>query len=223
MRESFRARSLSGKCGSQLLGLFRSHGRLGTYRLSFFIATSILDANANHAQSHHPRRDIAEKRNSRENADKPRDVQCFLFLRSKRRRDHPLLELRLKGVNDPYGPFTLTLNSAKLVGRNAAIEQRLCKQVARHDGVLNRVIDSQAADGGHRVRRVADQQQAGLYHPWHRLDSTESSDTWCQSVSDSTFFARRGSISRIRRRNPSIPSVRSDWDEPFAMTNATCQ
>jgi hypothetical protein len=92
------------------------------------VPRSILDANAKEAQSNHPRRDIAQKRNSYESSDKPRDVQCPLFLRSERRRDHPFLELRLKSLNDPHGPFPLALNGAKLVDRNAAIEQGLGKQ-----------------------------------------------------------------------------------------------
>jgi hypothetical protein len=84
-------------------------------------------------------------------------VQCFLFFGSERRRDHPLLKLRLKGLNNPHGPFTLTLNRTELVGRDAAIEQRLCKQVSTYNGVLNSVVDSHAADWRHRVGRVTDQ------------------------------------------------------------------
>jgi hypothetical protein len=75
-------------------------------------ATSILDVNADHAQSHDPRRNIAQKRNSRESANKPRDAQAGLLLRPERRRDHPLLELGLKGLNNPYRPFAPALNGA---------------------------------------------------------------------------------------------------------------
>jgi hypothetical protein len=39
--------------------------------------------NANHTRSHHSRRDIAQKWNSSESADKPGNVQCPLFLRTK--------------------------------------------------------------------------------------------------------------------------------------------
>lgn len=81
-----------------------------------------------------------------------------LLLSPKRRRDHPLPDLCLKGLNNPYRPFTFALNGAKLVGRNVAIEQRLGEHVRRHDGVLHRIVDSDAADGRHRVRRVSDQQ-----------------------------------------------------------------
>jgi hypothetical protein len=121
-------------------------------------ATSILDANADHAQSHHPGRDIAQEWNSGKGADIPRDGQGRLLLSPKRRCDHSLLDLCLKGLNNPYRPFAFALNGAKLVGQNVAIEQGLGEHVRRHDGVLNRIVDSDAADGRHRVRRVADQQ-----------------------------------------------------------------
>jgi hypothetical protein len=73
---------------------------------------SVLDANADHAHSHYPRWDVAQKWNAGESADKPRDVQGVLLLSPERRRGQPLLELRLKGLNNPYRPFTLALNSA---------------------------------------------------------------------------------------------------------------
>src|ERR1700691_4021399 len=60
-------------------------------------ATSILDANADHAQSHHPGRDIAQEWNSGKGADIPRDGQGRLLLSPKRRCDHSLLDLCLKG------------------------------------------------------------------------------------------------------------------------------
>lgn len=127
--------------------------------------TSILDANADRAKGHHSRRDIAQKRSSRESANKPWDLQGLSRLSPERRRDHRLLKLRLKGLNNRHWPFALVLNGVKVLGCDAAIEQRFGEQVRRDDGILNRVVDSHAADGRHRVRRVANQQQAGLVPP----------------------------------------------------------
>jgi hypothetical protein len=103
-----------------IAGFFRDHGRLGPYLLSVLWQLQF----STRTRSHHPRRDIAQKRNSRESADKPRDVQGRLLLRPERRRNHALLELRLKGLNNPHGPFALALNGAKLVGRDARPSSR---------------------------------------------------------------------------------------------------
>jgi hypothetical protein len=122
------------------------------------MATSILYANADHAQSHHPRRDIAHEWNSGESAEIPRDGQGRLFPSPKCRCDHPILDLCLKSLNNPYRPFAFALDGAQLVGRNVAIEEGLGEQVRRHDGILHGVVDSEAADRRHRVGRVSDQQ-----------------------------------------------------------------
>lgn len=81
------------------------------------IATSIFDANADHAQSHDPRWDIALEWNSGQSADTPPDGQGRLLVGPERGCDHPLLDLSLKGLNNPYRPFAFALNGAKLVGR----------------------------------------------------------------------------------------------------------
>src|SRR5215471_2030874 len=107
-----------------------------------FSTDSIVHANPEHAQSHDPRRDIPQDGNPRGSTDEPWDAQTLLLLRSECRSDHPFLELRLKGLNDSHRPLTLALNSTKLAGGNAAVEQRLGEQVRSDYGVLNGVVDS---------------------------------------------------------------------------------
>jgi hypothetical protein len=70
------------------------------------------------------------------------------FLRFERRGNDPHLEMRLKSLNDGHRPVLLELYCAKVVGCHAAIEQGP-SEVRGHNRVLNRVVDSQAADGRH--------------------------------------------------------------------------
>lgn len=75
--------------------------------------TSIRDTNEDHAHGHNPRRNITQEWNSGESADKPRDAQTRLLLSPEHRRDHPLLELLLKGLNNPYRPFAISFLAVK--------------------------------------------------------------------------------------------------------------
>ena len=40
--------------------------------------------------------------------------------------------------------------------------QRVSEEIRSDDGVLDGVVDSDSADGGHDMRRIADQEETGL-------------------------------------------------------------
>jgi hypothetical protein len=81
-----------------------------------------------------------------------------LFLSFEGHGDNSFLQLRLKTLNDPHGPFTFALDGPELSGRDSASEQGLGQQVRCHHGILYRIVDPHAAHRRHDVRRVTDQQ-----------------------------------------------------------------
>ena len=56
------------------------------------------------------------------------------------------------------------LHGAKVAHGDVAVHEFGGEHVRCRDGVLNREIDADAADRRHRVRRVADAEQARRYH-----------------------------------------------------------
>ena len=78
-------------------------------------------------------------------------------------RDQAFLHGDLHALDDLHRPFAALLDGGeqRLVDRTA-VEQRLRQRIRGGDRVLDREIDADAPDRRHRVRSVADQQQARL-------------------------------------------------------------
>ena len=64
-------------------------------------------------------------------------------------------------MHRPGGKFPPALNGLEILVGNLAAQQGRRQDVGGGDGVLDCEIDADAADRGHRVRGIADAQQAG--------------------------------------------------------------
>ena len=156
----------------------------------------VLKAYASRAKGDDARRDVAEVGDAEEYSYEPRDANHLRRLESA--SDDALLNLRLDELHDARGPFAFALDGFQIVDRHPTGEERLGEKIRGNDGVLDGVVDADAADRRHHVRSVADQEDSpGAYQRGQRFDSTESSAICCQSVSERTCFASAGRISTM--------------------------
>ena len=81
-------------------------------------------------------------------------------LRLQRPHEDRVLQDHLHPLRDSGWKLSAPLNRLQLGGGRDAALQRLVQQVRRRHGILNGEVDADAADGRHRVRRVADAKQA---------------------------------------------------------------
>jgi hypothetical protein len=119
------------------------------------------------------RRNMANCPEAQQEAKQPRHTRRLTTL-LQRVADDAVLHLDLNRLHDTHGPHATELHPVEksLVDR-AAIEKWLCQRIGCSDGVLDRQVDADATDRRHRMRRVADQQQAGKMPALQTVDLHE--------------------------------------------------
>ena len=86
-------------------------------------------------------------------------------------RDDPSLNQHLEPLGDARGELTPPLHQAQVVRGEPPQAQGFGEQVRRGDRVLDREVDADAADRGHRVGGVPDAEQARPVPPAQAVDT----------------------------------------------------
>ena len=80
-------------------------------------------------------------------------------LRAQDRPQNPVLNLHLNRLRDLGRPLAPLLHRAQIIGARAPLAKRHRQNIRRRHRVLDREVDTHAADRAHRMRRIADAEQ----------------------------------------------------------------
>jgi hypothetical protein len=111
-----------------------------------------------HAHADEPGRHAAQQREPIEQAQGPGHANRLV--RRQDRPDQAVLHRELHALHHAHGPLSAALHPLQRGEVELVVAQRPRQQPRRGDGVLHGQVDADAADRRHRVRRVADAQQA---------------------------------------------------------------
>ena len=166
-------------------------------------------------------------RNSAQDRKRAEQVQDrrrrHLRMRRQHLTDHAILNGELQALRDGRRQFAPALDLAQHVLADGARPQWRDERIGRGDSVLNRQIDSDAANQRHRVRGVADEQESPLVPALHSVHAHfEKFDRIpIGDLSDAVVETR------LDLHDPaaelSSPRARSASNDPFGMTKAHCQ
>ena len=172
-----------------------------------------------HAKAEEPRRNAAQHR---EPLDQPHDEQRRLRLaraRQRRRRSRLFCTITCMRWVTRVGKSRRSCTCGEIVVATASCAQRLGQDVGGGDRVLHREVDADAADRRHRVRGVADAEQARPVPCRSRSTATVSSLTCPKSVDLADAVAqKRRSAPHASARNAASPSRCTSSMPPFGMT-----